>query len=324
MDVFEVTLDRQHPTPLYHQIATAVRWKIGTGILRPGELLPPLRAAAEVWGVSYHTVRRAYSELVRAGFVESTRGDGTRVVRNAPASRAHPGEDVQEFVREIALQARTRYALGPRDLASLLTASDSEAPVLRRSESPEAPAGPVVTMVECNALQASDLAGQLSAACSVAVLPWHLVNDGEPPPGLIVGTRFHQAEMLARWPDRAADMVFAALRMDPHIPQRVSHAFHGKAPLVMVERDVGTGHQHATDLARLTDPPAEITVTTELPSLDQLDHGPTLFVIAPRLCDAVHPAILTHPRVFVPRHLFDPSDLDSIRDTLYRRSLSHD
>jgi DNA-binding transcriptional regulator YhcF (GntR family) len=77
-------LDRSGGAPLYKQVAQLVRWEIGMGRFGLGTPLPPIRTAATVLGLNFHTVRRAYAMLVRAGVLESARRRGTRVC--APAS----------------------------------------------------------------------------------------------------------------------------------------------------------------------------------------------------------------------------------------------
>ena len=73
-------LEPTSPVPLYHQIAEALRYRIATGALVPGALLPPLREAAAQWGVNLHTVRRAYGELTEQGVTETCHPVGTRVL----------------------------------------------------------------------------------------------------------------------------------------------------------------------------------------------------------------------------------------------------
>lgn len=85
------TLDPTSPVPLYHQIAEGVAYRIAVGRLRPGELLPSVRAAADALGVHYLTVRKAYGALEERGLVERRRGIGTRITRagsSAPAGGA--------------------------------------------------------------------------------------------------------------------------------------------------------------------------------------------------------------------------------------------
>ena len=65
--------------PLYLQIAEALRRRIASGELKPGDRLPPVREMARRWNCSPGTVNRAYAELAREGLVAGHRGGGTRV-----------------------------------------------------------------------------------------------------------------------------------------------------------------------------------------------------------------------------------------------------
>jgi molybdate-binding protein/DNA-binding transcriptional regulator YhcF (GntR family) len=73
-------------TPLYIQIADAIRQELLAGKLRPGDLLPPVREMAERWGCTPGTVQQAYKELARQGLAVSRTGQGTRVGSTLPAT----------------------------------------------------------------------------------------------------------------------------------------------------------------------------------------------------------------------------------------------
>ncbi len=72
-------------TPLYIQIADAIRQELLAGKLRPGDLLPPVREMAERWACTPGTVQQAYKELARLGLAISRAGQGTRVGTALPA-----------------------------------------------------------------------------------------------------------------------------------------------------------------------------------------------------------------------------------------------
>ena len=76
----KIQLDHASPVPLYHQISEAIRYRIATGAVPPGTVLPPLREAARLWGANLHTVRRAYTELGRTGIVVTRVARGTVVL----------------------------------------------------------------------------------------------------------------------------------------------------------------------------------------------------------------------------------------------------
>ena len=64
---------------LYQNIAEAIKKKIISGELKPGNRLPSVREMAVQWDCTAGTVQRAYQELNRQGLVISRSGQGTRV-----------------------------------------------------------------------------------------------------------------------------------------------------------------------------------------------------------------------------------------------------
>lgn len=62
-------------------VYTALADEIATGVLQPGERLPPERAMADKFGVGRGAVRRALGALAAEGLIESHVGRGTFVAR---------------------------------------------------------------------------------------------------------------------------------------------------------------------------------------------------------------------------------------------------
>jgi DNA-binding transcriptional MocR family regulator len=85
------------------EIAAGVEEAIGTGALRPGEALPPMRALATELGINPNTVAAAYRTLRDRGMIETGGRRGSRV-RHRPAhtSREALGMDVPDGVRDLA------------------------------------------------------------------------------------------------------------------------------------------------------------------------------------------------------------------------------
>ncbi len=75
----KVTIDRQSPVPLYHQLAEQLTHAITVGQLKPGDPFENEIAVAERLQVSRPTVRRAIQELVDQGLLVRRRGLGTTV-----------------------------------------------------------------------------------------------------------------------------------------------------------------------------------------------------------------------------------------------------
>jgi DNA-binding transcriptional regulator YhcF (GntR family) len=103
------------PTPPYEQLRRQLTDLISSGVLAPGDRLPPLRQLAADLGLAVGTVARTYRELEAEGLVRSRRGGGTRV--QDLATRQSPGQ-VAEALR--------RYAEGFVQQARLLGAGDDE------------------------------------------------------------------------------------------------------------------------------------------------------------------------------------------------------
>src|SRR5690349_14340618 len=65
--------------PAYRRIHGAIRERIESGHLRPGDAVDSERELAKLHRVSLMTARHALAELAREGFVERRRGSGTFV-----------------------------------------------------------------------------------------------------------------------------------------------------------------------------------------------------------------------------------------------------
>ena len=67
------------PGKLYEEIAARMMEQIRSGVLRPGDRLPPERALAETYNVSRTTIREALRSMEMMGCVESRVGGGTYI-----------------------------------------------------------------------------------------------------------------------------------------------------------------------------------------------------------------------------------------------------
>jgi GntR family transcriptional regulator len=110
-----VRLDESATSPLYQQIAAAVRRALVAGEVVAGERLPPARALAETLGVNLHTVLRGYAELEREGLVQMRRGRGVTVCGEAP-SRAR----VHDLARQLVAEA-DRLGISRDELFAILS-----------------------------------------------------------------------------------------------------------------------------------------------------------------------------------------------------------
>ncbi len=89
-------IDPCSDTPIFHQIAAAIRAAIAAGIYRPGDTIPSIRATALDLLVNPNTVARAYDLLEREGLISAERGVGMVVSkRTENAARDRTVSDME-------------------------------------------------------------------------------------------------------------------------------------------------------------------------------------------------------------------------------------
>ncbi len=84
----QVSINLRDRTPIYIQLERGLRAAIAAGRLRAGDQLPTVRQLAGDLRVNANTVARVYSELERAGVLETRRGVGSFV--SATRAQARP------------------------------------------------------------------------------------------------------------------------------------------------------------------------------------------------------------------------------------------
>jgi GntR family transcriptional regulator len=75
----DITINVTDGVPIYRQIVNQVKYLVASGLLLPGEELPPIRTLALQLKVTPNTIVKAYDELEISGVVHKRRGSGTFV-----------------------------------------------------------------------------------------------------------------------------------------------------------------------------------------------------------------------------------------------------
>jgi GntR family transcriptional regulator len=112
-----LSLNPKSGVPIYRQIQDQIRYAIASGMLRPGEQLPTVRALAVDLAVNPNTVIKAYSDLEREGVLTTEQGSGT-FVAPLPAV-VLDAEDRQEKLQALCaefLGQAAQYGFGPDDV----------------------------------------------------------------------------------------------------------------------------------------------------------------------------------------------------------------
>jgi GntR family transcriptional regulator len=72
-------IQKNSPSPIYHQLEEEIKGAIQSLELVPGEMIPSEKEYTEKYGISRMTVRQAISNLVNGGYLYRQRGKGTFV-----------------------------------------------------------------------------------------------------------------------------------------------------------------------------------------------------------------------------------------------------
>ena len=85
----EIIISNSTSKPIYEQITSQIKQMIMSGELKSGESIPSMRSLAKYLHISVITVQKAYKDLQKDGFIETTVGRGSFV-------RAENKEYIQE------------------------------------------------------------------------------------------------------------------------------------------------------------------------------------------------------------------------------------
>jgi GntR family transcriptional regulator len=96
-----IHIDFRSGVPIYTQIVEQVKQQLVSGLLKPGDQLPTVRALALELRVNFNTVARAYRLLDEAGVISTQQGRGTYILEIPPPERT-------DKLRQQALEALTR------------------------------------------------------------------------------------------------------------------------------------------------------------------------------------------------------------------------
>ena len=115
-------IDPRDRTPIYAQLDHGLRAAIATGRLRPGDQLPTVRQLAVDLQINANTVARVYSELERAGIIETRRGVGSFIA--ATPEQAHPPRERERRLRQFVTRVLADADRAGFTIDDLLTTLD--------------------------------------------------------------------------------------------------------------------------------------------------------------------------------------------------------
>jgi GntR family transcriptional regulator len=109
-----LSVDPASATPLFVQLADAVRSEASRGALKAGDRLPPAKEVARSLEVNLHTVLKAYQLLREEGLVDLRRGRGA-VLTDKVVSLTELGREIPRLV-----EFAKKQGIGASALAALV------------------------------------------------------------------------------------------------------------------------------------------------------------------------------------------------------------
>lgn len=114
-----IQIDRNSRIPLHEQIVDQLRFLIARGRFSSGQTLPSTRVLANQIGVSFHSVRKAYQDLVQSGELTVIQGRGYMLATRSGATTSQQMEQGAAIVQE-ALQRLIGLGIEESDIEYLL------------------------------------------------------------------------------------------------------------------------------------------------------------------------------------------------------------
>ena len=88
--------------PIFEQIENAIKEAIFSNELKEGEMLPSVRSLANDLKISFLTVKRAYDELEKNGFIKTVQGKGSYVSpKNLDLIKEEKLKEIQDYIEKI-------------------------------------------------------------------------------------------------------------------------------------------------------------------------------------------------------------------------------
>ena len=97
-----IILSNNSNVPIYEQIENAIKEAIFSNELKEEEMLPSVRNLANDLKISFLTVKRAYDELEKAGFIKTVQGKGSYIApKNIELIKEEKLKEIQDYIEKI-------------------------------------------------------------------------------------------------------------------------------------------------------------------------------------------------------------------------------
>lgn len=115
----KIIISNSSSTPIYEQIKNQMIQQIMSDELKEGELIPSIRLLAKDIQISVMTIKKAYDELEKEGYIESVQGKGTFVApKNMELAREQANKEIEEHFFKI-IEIAKKFHISKKELLDL-------------------------------------------------------------------------------------------------------------------------------------------------------------------------------------------------------------
>lgn len=115
-----ILISNSSSVPIYEQIKDTIINQIISGELREEELLPSIRSLAKDIRISVMTIKKAYDELEREGYIITVQGKGSFVApKNLELIKEQKLKEMESYIEKIIGIAK-QYQIKKEEIEELL------------------------------------------------------------------------------------------------------------------------------------------------------------------------------------------------------------
>lgn len=115
----KMLISNSSSVPIYEQIKKSIINQILDGELKEDEALPSIRVLAQDIKISAMTIKKAYDELEKEGYLKSIQGKGTFVApKNTQLAKEQAQKDIENYIEKI-VAISNRFNIDENDVIEM-------------------------------------------------------------------------------------------------------------------------------------------------------------------------------------------------------------
>ena len=115
----KMIISNSSSVPIYEQIKQSIINQILDGELNEDELLPSIRVLAQEIKISVMTIKKAYDELEKEGYLKSIQGKGTFVApKNTELAKEQAQKEIEKYIEKI-VSISNKFEIDENDIIEI-------------------------------------------------------------------------------------------------------------------------------------------------------------------------------------------------------------